>query len=107
MSFLEWDECIDADDIFLSVQDVLELSIDKRTHFFLSHYAHRVWNGSHKGVIHLYGHSHGSIPDYGKSMDVGVDTNNLKPYSLDEILTIMKKRDIEFPDHHDVKTNWR
>jgi calcineurin-like phosphoesterase family protein len=107
MSFLEWDECIDADDIFLSVQDVLELSIDKKTHIFLSHYAHRVWNGSHKGVIHLYGHSHGSIPDYGKSMDVGVDTNNLKPYSLDEILSIMNKRDIEFPDHHDVKTNWR
>lgn len=49
------------------------------------HYAHRVWYQSHRGSYHLYGHSHGNLPGYGRSMDVGVDTNNFKPYSFAEI----------------------
>lgn len=39
----------------------------------LSHYAHRVWPGSHRGSYHLYGHSHGKLPGVGRSMDVGLD----------------------------------
>lgn len=101
-------------DCFSSVNDTLTLDLDgrgnpKRT-IFMSHYAHRVWPGSHKEVIHLYGHSHGSIPDYGKSMDVGVDSiyNRLgeyRPLSLDEVLEIMDKKEVAFPDHHDSQTN--
>lgn len=80
--------------------------------FFLSHYAHRVWPGSHKGVIHLYGHSHDSIPDYGKSMDVGVDVayrmfGEYRPFSLEEIVEIMRKKEVSFPDHHNKETNIR
>lgn len=95
-----------AQEIFASVSDYKEVKLHGK-YFVLSHYAHRVWNGSHKGIIHLYGHSHGTIPDYGKSMDVGVDTNNLKPYSFNEIITIMESKGIEFPDHHDINTNWK
>ena len=73
--------------------------------FFLSHYSHQVWNQHHHGVIHLFGHSHGTIKGIGKSMDVGVDTNNLYPYHLDEILDIMKGKDIEIIDHHNKNTN--
>jgi calcineurin-like phosphoesterase family protein len=71
----------------------------------LSHYAMRVWNKSHKGSIMLYGHSHGTLPEFGKSMDVGVDTNNLYPYHLDEILEIMKNRSTVIVDHHNINTN--
>lgn len=41
----------------------------------LSHYAHRTWNGMHRGVWHLYGHSHNSLPENiaSLSFDVGVD----------------------------------
>ncbi len=41
----------------------------------LCHYSMRVWNKSHHGAYHLYGHSHGSLPeDEGYlGMDVGVD----------------------------------
>ena len=91
-------------ELFSSVQDVLTLDIGK-TKLFLSHNSHRVWLGSHKGVIHLYGHSHGSIPDYGKSMDVGVDVafkkfGEYRPFNIGDITNIMSKRTIEKIDHH-------
>jgi calcineurin-like phosphoesterase family protein len=91
-------------ELFTSVQDVLTLDIGK-TKLFLSHYSHRVWLGSHKGVIHLYGHSHGSIPDYGKSMDIGVDVafkkfSEYRPFNIGDITNIMSKRTIEKIDHH-------
>ncbi len=91
-------------EIFSSVQDVLTLDIGK-TKLFLSHYSHRVWLGSHKGVIHLYGHWHGSIPDFGRSMDVGVDVaykkfGEYRPFNIGDITNIMSKRSIEKIDHH-------
>jgi calcineurin-like phosphoesterase family protein len=60
------------------------------------------------GVIHLHGHVHLSsrlrLGD-GKSLDVGVDGNNLVPLSLDEILSIVKNQPIKkltLPkDHHE------
>ena len=57
----------------------------------LCHFAMRVWDRSHHGAYHLYGHSHGTLPNKGRSLDVGVDTNNFYPYSLDEIHQILQK----------------
>ena len=65
----------------------------------LCHYAMRVWDMSHYGSAHLYGHSHGNLPSVGRSFDVGVDTNDFYPYSLDEILEKVK----EIP--HEQKTS--
>jgi len=98
-------------DLFSSVQDVIWKSVAGQE-LFLSHYAHRIWPGSHKGVIHLYGHSHDSIPDYGKSMDVGVDVayrlfGEYRPFSMDEILQMLNRKKVEFPDHHSKETNVR
>lgn len=99
-----YDSSFNSIKLFSSVQGVLTLNISK-TKLFLSHYSHRVWLGSHKGVIHLYGHSHGSIPDYGKSMDVGVDVafkkfGEYRPFNIGDITNIMSKRNIEKIDHH-------
>src|SRR5689334_2874552 len=49
----------------------------------------RIWNRSHHGAWHLYGHSHSKLPaaEGSQSMDVGVDTNAFHPYHLDEIRT--------------------
>ncbi len=96
-------------DLFTSIQDVLTIKQSKHT-FFLSHYAHRIWLGSHKDVIHLYGHSHDSIPDYGKSMDIGIDVakrllKEYRPFSIEEIISIMDKREIKLIDHHNKDTN--
>jgi calcineurin-like phosphoesterase family protein len=77
-----------------------------KTKIVLFHYAIESFNKQHHGAIHLHGHSHGSLPDRGgKRMDVGVDTNNLYPYHLDEILDFMKNRSIKFVDHHQISTN--
>lgn len=80
--------------------------------FHLNHYAKRVWYNSNKGGIHLFGHSHGSLPMFGKSIDVGIDVaykmfKEYRPFHIDEIINIMKDREIEYPDHHNSKTNIR
>lgn len=77
---------------FDRVADVLEIRQEGAPKIFMSHYAHRVWPGSHKGTYHLFGHSHNQLPDYGLSLDVGVDGNNFTPYSLSEINKIMLKK---------------
>lgn len=61
---------------------------------FLSHYAHRVWNKSHHGSWHLYGHSHGNLPEDPSSMsfDVGVDCCDFYPLSLEEIAEKMLEK---------------
>lgn len=87
-----------------SVQSYLEIKPAGQM-IVLFHYGQRVWNKSHHGSIHLYGHSHGSLPPHGKSVDVGVDckeiTPEYRPIHLDEVLTYMKDRKGEKVDHHD------
>ena len=51
----------------------------------LCHCAMRTWDRSHYGSWHLFGHSHGKLEPYGLSFDVGVDTHNFYPWSLDEV----------------------
>jgi calcineurin-like phosphoesterase family protein len=59
----------------------------------LCHYAMRVWNRSHTGRYHLYGHSHGELPENDSlSFDVGVDCNNYAPVSLDEVNERMEEK---------------
>lgn len=93
--------------LFTSVKDVDFITVNGQN-YFLSHYSHRVWPGSHRGTIHLYGHSHGSIPDFGKSMDVGIDVayrllGEYRPFSITEINDIMSKKKISELDHHVAK----
>lgn len=52
-------------------------------------YLNHVWSPQYLYDFHLYGHTHGTIPPTANCMDVGVDTNNYYPYSLDEIMDIM------------------
>lgn len=49
------------------------------------HYAMRRWARSYHGSIQLYGHSHGKLRPEKNQMDIGVDTNNFYPYSLEDI----------------------
>lgn len=91
---------------FKSVQHYKEIVIDNQL-IILTHYAFRVWNKSHKGSWNLYGHSHGTLPDdpHSLSMDCGVDTNFMLPYSFEEIKHHMSKKDYRPIDHHSHKTN--
>jgi calcineurin-like phosphoesterase family protein len=87
----------------------------------LCHYAMRVWNKSHHGVWHLYGHSHNSLPDISTSLsfDVGVDATAMRlsgkvqgepcggcrpedyrPLHFDEVAKIMGTKVFQPIDHH-------
>jgi calcineurin-like phosphoesterase family protein len=55
----------------------------------LSHCAMRVWELSHYGSWHLYGHSHGTLAPFFKSFDVGVDAHEFRPWSWDEVVVRM------------------
>jgi calcineurin-like phosphoesterase family protein len=82
-------------------------------HIVMNHFAQRVWNRHHHGTIHVYGHSHGSLPGLGKSVDVGVDSaelglytgDNMRPYSLEEIVTYLSTKVVYNPDYHNEDTN--
>jgi calcineurin-like phosphoesterase family protein len=88
---------------FDSIQNYYELKHEGEF-IVLFHYGQRVWNKSHHGSIMLYGHSHGSLPPFGKSVDVGVDckeiTEEYRPVSFDEVIAYMKKREFVAVDHH-------
>lgn len=79
----------------------------------LMHYAMRVWNKSHWGTWHLYGHSHGSLPEDPEalSIDVGVDAvakryaingvlnpEDYRPISYEEIKVIMQAKNFRSLD---------
>ena len=49
---------------------------------YLAHYAHRAWPGLWRGTRHLYGHTHGTLPDTQRSCDVGVDAWDFRPVGL-------------------------
>lgn len=61
----------------------------------LCHYALRTWQHDIKGAWHLFGHTHGNLPPFGKSFDIGVDAMpELRPYEFEEVKQIMDRRDI-------------
>ena len=123
--------------IFTHCCDILHLKLDGydlidnkgRTHtreLVCSHYAMRVWDKSHHGSWHAWGHSHYSLPDDPNSLstDVGVDAvagratgmthteltknnawdllkpENYRPISIDEFAELMSKKSFKPIDHH-------
>ena len=101
--------------LFASVNHYLNLDIRRQVgkmvdkfRFVCMHFPIASWDNMNQGVIHLHGHvhlpSHLRISD-GRAMDVGVDGNDLEPISLDEILELMKGREVKklcLPkDHHE------
>ena len=92
--------------MFESVNQYLELEVNRQYNFALMHYPIMSWNKMNDGVIHLHGHVH--LPPHrrigkGRMMDVGVDGNGLDPISMTKVLTLLNSRPIksgfEF-DHH-------
>jgi len=87
-----------AESLFTSVQNYLELVLDKQT-FVLSHYPVEEWfDMDRKGAIHLHGHVHHKFDKCEmntkyRRMDVGIDWEMFRPYSLEEIMHIMNKRE--------------
>lgn len=83
-----------------TVDSLLHVTVDD-TPLVLCHYAMRVWNRSHYGALHLYGHSHGSLPGDSQSLDVGVDCWQFYPIALttirERLASSVQRTEI---DHH-------
>ncbi len=82
----QWDDIIPGPYHEMKVQDAK---------LVLCHYPIWEWNGMFSGAWHLHGHVHGKpthIP--GKILDVGVDTNQLFPYSMDQVIEKMATKEI-------------
>lgn len=64
---------------------------------YLSHYAGRTWPSQHYGAVHFYGHSHGRLPSYGLSRDVGVDMPDVAftPRTFSELTASMELPDVK------------
>jgi calcineurin-like phosphoesterase family protein len=90
------------------IKDYYELKVEDedapegKRRIVLCHYAFRVWNKSHHGSWHLYGHSHGSLPDDPNSLsfDAGVDCHNFAPISYERVKEIMAVKRFVPIDHH-------
>lgn len=69
---------------------------DEGERVILAHYGMRVWNASHHGAYHFYGHSHGKLPAYGRSRDVGVDMPDcgFAPRTFKQLTTSMQDAEI-------------
>lgn len=75
--------------------------------FVACHFPIASWDGLSNGVPHLHGHVH--LPPHlkiheGRAMDVGMDGNNMEPYRLNEVYSLLKGRPskhLHLPkDHH-------
>ncbi len=64
----------------------------ERLPLVLDHYALRTWPGLHYGAVHLHGHSHGNLPGFGRSLDVGVDVWDYCPVTLEEIRPTLERQ---------------
>lgn len=87
-------------DRFEWIKDYYELKVAEQDGYeggqliVLFHYAMRVWQASHYGTYHLYGHSHGRLPDDPTllSFDVGVDCHNYAPINYEQVKQIMSHK---------------
>ena len=74
------------------IKDYYELEYESNF-FMLFHYPLEEWNKFYRGAYHLHGHQHNNslynFENLKKGLrryDVGVDANNFKPISIDEII---------------------
>ncbi|MEK6880655.1 MAG: hypothetical protein AABY22_13645, partial [Nanoarchaeota archaeon] len=93
----------------LWVKDYYEMK-NKYGYFCMGHFPMLTWHKSNRGSIMLHGHCHANInylnDNSVKRLDAGVDSafeikGNYKPFSLEEIVDLMKDRKTITIDHHE------
>lgn len=96
-------------DKIVDITPAKEIS-EQRYRIYLHHYACRVWNKSHKGFWHLFGHSHNSLPGIGLSLDVCPESaleklGEMRMWTFEDIKAYMETRTVEILDHHQKNIN--
>ncbi|MFO0827699.1 MAG: metallophosphoesterase [Phycisphaerales bacterium] len=91
------------DGMFESVHDLITWktrvgeTAERPMRVVASHYPMRQWQGWLNGALHLYGHVHGTLPEDGRSTDVGVDCWSYAPVDLSSLLRMLAARPFERP----------
>jgi calcineurin-like phosphoesterase family protein len=83
--------------LFASVSLILEVKVQGQQ-IVLCHYPMREWHGSYRKAWHLFGHVHGRLNEkpLGYSLDVGVDSHEFRPWSMDEVGAVFAMRENPF-----------
>lgn len=64
------------------------------TKVVFNHFRMLVWDQSHRGSIHFYGHSHGALSHLDKRcQDLFIGSNNYYPWDLEERINILSLQD--------------
>lgn len=97
------------EDTNITLDKMKEIKLNK-TKVVLCHYPMVVFNQSHRGSIQLHGHCHGSLHNFGKSIDVGLDGANERLggwrfWTEQDVLDYAEKLTIHTPDMHSVGGN--
>lgn len=79
--------------LFSTIQPLTQIVLDKKQ-IVLCHYPMVEWNGYFRGAYHVYGHVHNStktksfswLKDEPLALNAGVDVNNMKPVTFDELV---------------------
>lgn len=94
-------------DRFIEIKDMHTLKnvvVDTETQttadIVLCHYAMSVWDKSHHGAWHLFGHSHGTHNGVGLSLDIGVDCHRFYPVSPEQLAVKMWKFKARVDNQH-------
>lgn len=72
-----------------SCRDMLGLTADNGF-WILCHYPLREWPGFFRGAFHLYGHVHGTLLPYGRSLDMSVECHDYRPVALETLKERLK-----------------
>ena len=96
------EKCVINSKVWNRVENLYDLKYNKN-HFILCHYPLATWNKSHYGSYQLHGHCHGSYKASTQQIDVGVDSNNLFPNTIEGLIEKMNNSPkFVVPDYHDV-----
>ena len=73
---------------------------DRKYNIHLFHFPIEEWEGCHHGSIHLHGHKHSPSTQkiVNRRMDVGMDSNFMMPYKLDDV--VRKLSQYSHAKHH-------
>lgn len=90
---------IKAEKLFCSISQIKNIKINDQK-ITLCHYPMYSWHCSHWGAWLLHGHHHRDTSKLfkGKIHNVGVDVNDFKPVSFEQIKEIMKYRELNWDD---------
>lgn len=77
---------------FVWMKEYAEIKVDGHN-ICLFHFPITEWNRSHYGAFHFHGHLH-SNRVYGRSMDVGVDSNDCYPHNIRDLIKLLRQNEI-------------